>query len=1030
MSIAKLSVKNPVLINILTILVLVLGFFSFQRLPQEQFAEVPFYFVNVIVPYPGVAAEDVERTVTIPIEDEMANLDRVDTVRSETTEGLSSVTIEFDQGVSRREFERLFQQVQNRFNRVSLPSGVQQETIEEFSSNDFVPVIEVVLTSELDYAELVQTAEDLRDRLRGIRGVSQLELIGVRDREVVVGLERERLEAYDVGLREVVAALRSTNLTVPGGTVQAGDREYLLRTVGEVRDPRELERTIVRGAEDAGGQALLLSNLATVEDRYLDEGTQARFNGTQAVSLRVTKLPRASSIDIIESIRGAVTRYEPTLPDGIEIAYFNDQSIPIRNSLDVLFSNAILGLVLVVLILFVFLGLRNAFMTALGIPLTFAITFMVLEASGETLNSNTLFALVLVLGLIVDHAIVTVENSYRLQQQGLERREAALQGAQQVIVPVIAATATTIAAFLPLAFLPGVIGRFLRVVPITVSIALAASVLEASLFLPSHFADWPGKGRSASRGVFVRLEDLFERILRALYRRKWRTLAVMFALMIGVFGMAGRVPPDLFAAEDFSLFYIEIEMPPGTALDRTSEVVERYEQHILPRIGDGEVNAVNSAIGFAGGGDAGSRRSNIAQLSVDLTEVDEGRERPIAAIMEEIERETSGIAGPEVVEFRTQPSGPPTDPPVSFQLFGEDLEELRDVAEAFRVRLAEFPELYNISDNLDRGTPEIRVLVDPASAARYGLSVESVGDFVRGAFDGVVAGSVFTRNEELDVRVRYAWPEDVTVEQILQLRIPADGAERRLVPFSSVATSELAEGIAAIRRIDGRREVTVEAEAFSTENLGEINRTINELWDSELADEYPAVELSVGGQFAELLNVFGDILRVFLVGVFLIYAILGTQFRSYTQPLLILFSVPFAFVGVIAFLLVSGTALSSTVIYAGVALAGIAVNDSIVLLSFINERRAAGLEVIEAVIGAARTRLRAIVLTSLTTIAGLAPTALGLFGESIVWGPMASTIVFGLLFSTLTALLVMPCLYGAFYGRSSAASAGKRITRT
>ncbi len=1016
MSIAKLSVSNPVLINILTVVVLVLGFFSFQRLPQEQFAEVPFYFVNITVPYPGVAAEDVERGVTIPVEDEMANLDRVDTIRSQTNEGLSTVTLEFDQGISEQEFQRLFQQVQNRFNRVNLPSGVEQETIDEFSSNDFVPVIEIVLAGEVAYGELVEQAETLRDRLRGIRGVSDIELVGVRDREVTIGLYRERLESYEVGLQEVVNAIQRTNITTPGGTLTAEDREYLLRTVGEVRDAQQLNNTVIRGPEGAGGQALLLSNLGSVDDRYVSEGTIARFNGVQSVSLRVTKLPRASSIDIIETLRAEVSRFEPTLPDGIGVNYFSDQSIPIRNSLDVLISNAVLGLVLVILILFVFLGLRNALMTALGIPLTFAITFVVLEAMGETLNSNTLFALVLVLGLVVDHAIVTVENSYRLQQEGLKRREAAIAGANQVIVPVLAATATTIAAFLPLAFLPGVIGRFLRVVPITVAIALAASVLEASWFLPSHFADWPGgESRKRRAGLFVRVEDQFERALRVLYRRKWRTLAVMVAVMVGVFGMAGRIPPDLFDAEDFSLFYIEIEMPPGTSLERTSEIVARYEEHVLPRVGDGEVKAVSSAIGFAAGGDTSRRRSNIAQLSVDLAEIDEGRKRPIAEIMNEVERETVGIAGPEVVEFRKQPSGPPTDPPVSFQLLGEELEELSEVAEAFRIRLAEFPELYNISDNLDRGTPELRVVVDQSSAARFGLSTADVGDFFRSSFEGVVAGTVFTRNEEIDVRVRYAQPPDITVEQVLQLRIP--GPDGSLVPFSSVATSDLSEGIAVIRRIDGTREVTVEAEAVSTENLSEINRVIDELWESDLAVRYPGLELSVGGQFAELLDVFADILRVFLVGVFLIYAILGTQFRSYTQPLLILLSVPFAFVGVIAFLLVSRMPLSSTVIYAGVALAGIAVNDSIVLLSFINERRAEGYAVTEAVVGAARTRLRAIVLTSLTTIAGLLPTALGLFGESVVWGPMASTIVFGLLFSTVTALLVMPCLYGVFYDR-------------
>ncbi len=1019
MSVAKLSVSNPVLVNILTVLVLVLGFFSFQRLPQEQFAEVPFYFVNIAVPYPGVAAEDVERSVTIPIEDEMANLDRVDTIRSQTQEGLSRVTLEFDQGVSRREFERLFQQVQNRFNRVELPAGVQQETIEEFSSNDFVPVIEVVLAGEADYRELVERAETLRDRLRGIRGVSEIELVGVRDREVSVALERERLEAYEVGLREVVRALQASNITVPGGSFTAQEREYLLRTVGQARDAAELGDTIVRAGDGIGGRALLLSDLGTIEERYRAEGTQARFDGRQSVSLRVTKLPRAGSIEIIEAVRAQVTRLERELPPGITISYFNDQSIPIRNSLDVLISNAALGLVLVVLILFVFLGLRNALMTALGIPLTFAITFVVLEASGQTLNSNTLFALVLVLGLIVDHAIVSVENSFRLQQDGLQRREAAVRGANQVFVPVLAATATTIAAFLPLAFLPGVIGRFLRVVPITVSIALAASVLEASLFLPSHFADWPGKGRRSRLGLFARFEDGFERALRALYRRKWRTLLVMSAIMVMVFGLAGRIPPNLFDAEDFSLFYIEIEMPPGASLESTARVVDQYEERILPRVGDGEINAVSTAIGFGGGGSASRRRSNIAQLSIDLTEVDDGRKRPITAIMDEIERETADIAGAEIVEFRKQPTGPPTDPPVSFRLFGEDLDELRAVAEAFRIRLSEYPELYNIGDNLDRGTPELRVHVDRAGAARFGLTVQDVGEFVRGAFDGVVAGTVFAPNRELDVRVHYAQPEDITVERVLQLRIPApDG---RLIPFSSVATADLTEGIATIRRIDGTREVTVEAEAFSTENLGEINRAVTGLWNDELAARYPGVRLAVGGQFAELLNVLLDILRVFTVGVLLIYAILGTQFRSYSQPLLILFSVPFAFVGVIIFLLISGTPLSSTVIYAGVALAGIAVNDSIVLLSFINERRAQGLPITEAVIAAARVRLRAIVLTTLTTIAGLLPTALGLFGWSVVWGPMAGTIVFGLLFSTLTTLLVMPCLYGAFYQRREAA---------
>ncbi|SIQ41300.1 Multidrug efflux pump subunit AcrB [Alkalispirochaeta americana] len=1015
MSIAGRSVSNPVLVNILTVVILVLGLFSYQRLPREQFAEVPFYFITIGVPYPGVAAEDVERSVTIPLEDEMANLDRLDRIRSRTREGFSSVTLEFDQAVSRREFDRLFQEVQNRFNRVSLPAGVQQETIQEFSSNDFLPVIELVLSGEAPYGELVETAEAFRDRLRSIRGVSRIELVGVRDREITVRLDQDLLEAYQVSLFEVVQALQQRNATVPGGVLTTGDREYLLRTVGAVRSVRELEDTVVRGPEGTGSHSLQLSSLGRVSEEYRREGTMARFNGKPAVSLRVTKLPRASSIGIIDAIHRRVASLEDALPADITLDYFSDQSVPINNSLDTLLSNALLGLVLVVLVLYAFLGLRNALMTALGIPLTLAMTFLVLDSLGETLNSNTLFGLVLVLGLIVDHAIVNVENSYRLQQQGLSRRDAAVAGTNQVILPVLAATATTVAAFLPLAFLPGVVGRFLRVVPITVSIALVASALEASVILPSHYADWPGREKAPRRRLITALQDRFEVLLRRLYRRRGITLTVIFLAMVAVFSQAGRVPLDLFASEEVSLFYIEIEMPPGSSLERTSRTTELFENRLLDSSRTDDIRAVSSSVGFSGGGRSGERRSNLAQISVELRTPQAGRTASLQTVMEDLQEETAHIAGPEVVVFREQPSGPPRDPPVSFRLFGDDLQALRQVAEQFRLHLEQYPELYNITDNFDRGTPEVRITVDHQAAARYGLSIQATGDFLRGVLEGVPAGSVFLGNRETDLRVRYNLPEDITLEEALQVQIA--GPRERMIPFSSVASARVDQGISLIRRVDGTREVTVTAEARTTDRLGEINRDLDRLWQEEISPGFPGLSLTLEGRFAEILTIFLDILRVFLVGIFLIYAILGTQFRSYTQPFLILFSVPFAFVGVIVFLLISAVPLSSTVIYAGAALAGIAVNDSIVLLSFINERRSQGDSVADAVAGAARTRFRAILLTSLTTIGGLLPTALGLFGESPLWGPMAGTIVFGLLFSTVTALLVMPCLYGFFYDR-------------
>lgn len=1023
MNLGRFSVNNPVLINILMVLLLVAGYFSVTRLPQEQFSDVPFYFVNIAVPYPGVSAADIERTVTVPIENTMQGIDRVDTIRSVTTEGLSRVTLEFDQGISRQQFDRLFQEVRNRFNSVSLPDDVLQESITEFTSNDFVPVIEVVLVGEIDYAALNRAARELKTQLEQVREVSGITLVGARDRQIVIDAEPARLQGFGVSLDEIAAAVRSRNVTVPGGVLETPSRSYLLRTVGEIDRARDFDRIIVRHAADRGG-VVTVGDVAAVQEGFDREGVKSRYNGRQSITLRVLKIPGGSSVDIAEAVRGRVQRFQQrSIGEGVEVFYSNDSTIQIRDSIDVLVTNALMGLVLLVVILLLFIGLRNALMTALGIPLTFAVTFIVLELTGDTLNSNTLFAMVLVLGLIVDHAIVIVENSYRLRSEGLSRHDAAIKGVNQVILPVIAATATTVAAFLPLAFLPGVIGRFLRVVPLTVTIALIASTAEAGLFIPSHFAEWPGGKKTKQPGrIFLGFQGFFVLLLRRLYRFRLVTLAVMLLVMIGSFALVGRLGQNLFAADDASLFFIDIDMPAGTPIDRTDEVVQSFEQRLIPYVGDGEVIAVRSSVGFAAGTAENVTQANVGQVVVELKPTSRGRERTVAQIMSDLELVVADIPGPEDVRVRRQATGPPTDPPVVYRLFGDSYENLMAVSDRIKAEMGQYPELFNIRDNLEQSSPELRVTVDDTIAASYGLSRQAVGNFVRGAFDGIDAGTVFTDNEETAVLVRYAQTTPAGVEQLLQRSIAT--TDGRMIPFSSVARVDEGDVFASIRRLDGRREVTIESEAFSTEWLRELDSEVRTLFNEQLAEQYPDVELVVGGEFAQFARVIFDILRVFLVGIFIIYTILGTQFKSYTQPLLILFSVPFAFVGVVLFLVIGGQSISTTIIYAGVALAGIAVNDTIVLISFINDLRAQGMMVGQAVIEAARIRLRPIILTSLTTIGGLIPTAIGAGGRSVIWGPMASTIIFGLLFSTITALIIIPCIYGVFYDRGPARSTG------
>jgi multidrug efflux pump subunit AcrB len=1017
MTIGDLSVRNPVLVNILMVAILALGAFSLVRLPREQFSEVPFFFVNITVPYPGVSASDVEESVTVKVENEMQGLDRLEAIRSVTSEGLTTVTVEFDDGISNDEFDRLFQEVQTRFNNVSLPSGTLKPVIDDFSSNDFLPVIEVILWGDLPYGTLNDEARALRDRILGVNDVAGVDLVGARDRQIVVQVNQSRLEAFGISLDEITQAVRQRNVTVPAGTIDTPGREYLIRTVGEVTSPSDVARTIVRGTADT---KVYIRDVAAVVERYDPDGVSARFNGSESISLRVNKVPRGNSIAVIEEVKSLARAAGSEGPTGMQVTLFNDSTVQIRDSIDVLLTNALLGLLLLVIILFVFVGLRNALITAVGIPVTFAITFLILEAFGETFNSNTLFGLVLVLGLVVDHAIVIVENSFRKQQLGSPRAKAAVEGTNEVILPVIAATLTTVAAFLPLTILPGTIGKFLRVVPLTVSIALLASTFEAAFFLPSHYADWPGGHRAVNRRIFERAQAGFRRFISKVYRKRGLALAAMILVMIGVFSTIPYIGQDLFEAEDFSLFYIELELPQGATRRKTNEVVTRFEEKLMPLVGNGEVVAVNSTVGFSQQDTQRIRRNNVAQIIVDLSEKDGGRQRSITEIMTEIQAAMVTVPGPENVRYRKATNGPPTDPPVSFRLFGDDYDELVEAAGMITARLDQYPELFDIADNLQVGTPELRVLVQHDRARSLGLSPQSIGSFIQAGYEGIEASTIFVDNEERTVLVRYAGARSGSVSDLEQLKIPTpDG---RLVPFSSVARVEEGEALASIRRLDGKREVTITAEAYSNERLDAINADVASLFDQSLLPGLPGVELVVGGEFAELSNLLVEILRVFLIGVFLIYLILGAQFRSYTQPLLILLSVPFAFVGVILFLIVSGTSLSTTVIYAAVALAGIAVNDTIVLISFINERRDSGVEIAEAVVEGAVTRLRPIVLTSLTTIAGLLPTAVGLGGRSVIWSPMASTIIFGLLFSTITALVVVPCVYGILYDRGASAS--------
>lgn len=1010
LGIGRFSVKNPVLINILMITIFALGAFSLVKLPQEQFAEVPFYWVNVIVPYPGVSASDMETSVTIPVENAFQGMNKLKKVSSTTSEGLAVVRVEFDDGISNEEFQTLFQDAQTRFSRVSLPEGVLDPLVDDFSSADFLPVIEVVVSGNLPYAQLRDEAFSLRDQILRVRDVSDVEIIGLPQRQIMINIDPVRLASLGLSVNEVIRAVQDQNRVVPGGTLASVSREYLVRTLGQVETIDDIPEVIVRRSSTGSGM-VRVGDVSTVIDGFDPDASLARFNGDTAVSLRVTKVPRGSSVAVVSGTRAIVEEARGRIGGGAKLTLFNDSTVQIASSLSVLASNALMGLAILVVILWLFIGFRNAMMTALGIPVTFALTFIALDVLGETINTNTLFGLVLVLGLIVDHAIVIIENSYRLQQTGLRRHDAAIFGTNQVVWPVIAATGTTIAAFLPLMIIPGTIGKFLRVIPLTVTIALVASTGEALFFLPSHFADW-GRERKRSREPgqwFESVQRIYAAMLKIFYRFKKLFLLLFILIMIGSFFLVSFLSIDLFSAEDYSYFTIDITTPKGTALATTDAVVRAFERILLPKVGNKEILSISSSVGTG-------TSANEAQITIDLAEQDAGRTRSIDEIIHEIERETYYIAGPEQVFFRKAQNGPPTSAPLTYRVTGDDYEALVAASRELMSHLATIAGVYTIESDYAEGSPELKIRLNPERASALGITVGSLGTFVRARFEGLPVGTFFADNEEIDMVLRFDYLGGVGFSDLEQSMIPTD--DGRLIPFTSVARIESGSSVGSIRRVDGKREITITAQADDDLELQEVDRQVSAYWDSAMADRYEGISYGTGGEFSEFSTLLLDILRVFLLGIFLIYLILGAQFKSYSQPLLILISIPFAFVGVILYLFFSGTPFSTTVIYAGVALAGIAVNDAIVLISFINDLRKEGKSVSQAVSLAAQSRIRPILLTSLTTIGGLLPTALGLGGTSVVWGPMASTIMFGLLFSTMSALFIIPLLYGTLYGRA------------
>ena len=1012
--------QNHVFANLTFALVLILGALCYLLLPRQQDPDMNFNWISIITVLPGASAEDVEKRLTDPLEEAIQKVADIHFVLSGSREGLSDILVRFNE-VDERTFDKrvsdLRREVDNK--RRELPEAAEDPFIMEITSSNGFPTAMVVVQGEEEDENLRFQAQLVKKSLERIKGVDRVTALGLHDPELQVRFLPSVLGHFGLTPMDLVDTLAARFRDISGGSLRRGAENVLLRLQGTTADPAELARWPVLGGQGEHP----LGEVAQVSRGRKKAAQMVRYQGKPAVLLSLTKQPGSHVLDLIQRIQGGVDAFQALQEkSGVRVVLADDQTFMVKNALGVMEKNALLGLLLVILTNGLFFGRRIALLIGLGIPFTLAGTFALIYTLDGSLNIMVLLGVVIALGMLVDDAVVVVEAIYARLLQGMSAMDAGLAAMREVAVPVMASVLTTMAAFLPLILLPGILGKFMRVIPLVVSAALLISLLEAFWMLPAHVV---AMGRATVRSdgerhwrvrFLHRLRLLYLRALLKIFRRPKRSIlfAIFPMVMALVIVATGLMRVDFFAMDPMPLFYINIKMPAGTALQHTMDTVLKVEQIVQRELQPGESRAVVSYAGQMFTETQPFFGDRYGQILVSLTP-DNATHRPVAEIIAILRSLMVDVQGPESLIFLPMSGGPPVTKPISVKVLGEDFQQLRAAADAIKAVLAKMPEVRDITDDFSKGGAEWVLRPDGDAIRRAGLHPAAILRFIRLLADGEIAAHFQHQGEKVEVRVLAQEAEGTVILDPLKTPIPLPGGG--LILLESLVSAQTNRGAESIRHFNFRRAITVEAELDKTRlDVVTANQRIQEAWES-IAPRFPGLRLDFTGILDDIYEALDAIGVLFLLGLGLMYMILGTQFRSYFQPLMIFITVPMAFTGVVFGTLVSGQSLSLYTLYGVVALSGIAVNASIVLISAIRDRRGTGMTLLHATLYAARRRLVPILITSVTTIAGLFSLAVGLGGHSLLWGPVATAIVWGMLFSTLLTLFLVPLLFFVFVRR-------------
>jgi multidrug efflux pump subunit AcrB len=1023
MRLLRSFLSNHVFANLSFAVVLVMGIGGYMQMPREQDPEINFNWINVTTPLQGASAEDVEKLVTQPLEDAIRKVSDIRFVSSNSREGISTILVRFEDigpALFDKRINDLRREIQNKTNQ-ELPPEVDDPIILEITTSNGFPTAMVLVIGQSDDEVLRGAARQIRDDLERVRGVDDVFAAGLHDPELVVEFNPAALQAYNLSAAQVSDAVASWFRDAFGGRVRVGEREWLVRLVGKEADPEALASFPINAGSDRGH--VPLSSLAKISRLREKPSQLASRDGHPGILLSINKKGYTNTLDLVDRISDYVeSRNEALAANGITLALVDDQTVPTREAIDIMQTNAALGLLLVLLTTWVFLGSRIALLISMGIPFSLAGAFALIYALGWTVNVSVLLGVVIVLGMLVDDAVVVVEAIYFRITRGVDAATASVDALREVFAPVTASVLTTMAAFLPLMLLPGIVGKFMMVVPAVVTLALAFSLFEAYWMLPAHIMGLKLNFNKPSRvhGYRVRFTHVvrvkYARALLYVMRRPKTFLLVAigaFVLAVSAVGV-GLVRVQFFAFDPMRLFYVNVDMPPGTALEETLARALQVETKVRKHVSTEEARAITTVAGVKYTDTEPLYGNKYAQIIVSLNPragvlrtVDE----TIAAMRDEV----ASNNGNAIVTFTRISGGPPLTKPISVKIRGDDFAKLRAATDYLAQFLTTINGVSDISDDDSPGRDQLTLRLNREALQQSGLNAARVARTIRLYVDGEIVTFMQDRGEKVEVRVR-AEPETLAgIDQLLNQPVPLPGGG--YVALRELVSYETGPSKGSIRHYNFRRTITLEAD-IDRELLNEVQASnmILAEWE-KVRSSFPDVTLDFSGALDDIQESLDAMLLLFAFGLGLIYLVIGAQFRSYLQPLMILVTVPLAFTGVVIGLMITGNPLSLYTMYGVVALTGIAVNSAIVLIDAANDRLSRGMSVLHAIVYAGRRRVIPILITSFTTVAGLFSLATGLGGKSLLWGPVASSIMWGLAVATVMTLFVIPLIYRAGMSR-------------